>query len=60
VRDGAMSDDNKHSRRTNTLETKTGKLRTILLRYGQQLILKKFHHDPTRYLSSHENYLLVR
>jgi hypothetical protein len=23
-----------------------------ILRYGQQLVLKKFYHDPTRYLSS--------
>ena len=31
-----------------------------LLRYGQQLILKNFYHDPTRYLSSRLNYLFVR
>ena len=25
---------------------------TLLLQYGEQLILKKFYHDPTRYLGS--------
>ena len=33
-------------------KTGSGPLVPRLLRYEQQLILKKFYHDPTRYLSS--------